>query len=184
MASTGVIAAHEFTHGFDNQGKNYDDTGRRLNWWTNATGQVFTDKSQCFVDQYGNFTVDGPGGKPLNVNGLLTLGDNIADNGGLKMSFRTWLDRFKSDSHGQKYKNFKLPRLEMYTPEQLFFISYGRLWCRKETPEVVQLKILEDVHAPAKWRVNGPIQNLPDFANVFKCKAGTPMNPVKRCDLW
>ncbi|KAF9337015.1 hypothetical protein BG006_006489, partial [Podila minutissima] len=184
MASTGLIAAHEFTHGFDSQGRKYDDTGRLLNWWTNATAQVFTDKSQCFVDQYGNFTVDGPGGKPLNVNGLLTLGDNIADNGGLKMAFRTWLDRFKSDPHGQKYKNFKLPRLEMYTLEQLFFISYGRLWCRKETPESVQLKILGDAHAPAKWRVNGPVQNLPDFANVFKCKAGTPMNPVKRCDLW
>ncbi|KAF9327670.1 Endothelin-converting enzyme 2 [Podila minutissima] len=184
MGIMGVIAAHEFTHGFDSQGRNYDETGRLRNWWTNSTEQVFAEKGQCFVNQYGNFTVDGPGGKPLNVNGLLTLNENIADNGGLKLSFRMWLDRFKSDPSSGKYKNFKLPGLEKYTPEQLFFISYGRLWCQKETPESVQLNILGDTHAPAKWRINGPAQNLPDFANVFKCKAGTPMNPAKRCDLW
>ncbi|KAG0332253.1 hypothetical protein BG005_005537, partial [Podila minutissima] len=84
MGIMGVIAAHEFTHGFDSDGRNYDDTGRLRNWWTNATEQVFAKKGQCFVDQYGNFTVDGPGGKPLNVNGPLTLNENIADNGGLK----------------------------------------------------------------------------------------------------
>ncbi|KAG0091768.1 hypothetical protein BGZ93_004632 [Podila epicladia] len=184
MGIMGFIAAHEFTHGFDSQGRNYDETGRLRNWWTNATEQVFNEKGQCFVDQYGNFTVDGPGGKPLNVNGLLTLNENIADNGGLKLSFSTWQNRLKSDPNSGKYKNFKLPGLEMYTLEQLFFISYGRLWCQKETPDVSQLIILGDSHSPAKWRINGPVQNLPDFANVFKCKAGTPMNPAKRCDLW
>lgn len=83
-----------------------------------------------------------------------------------------------------RYKNFRLPGLEKYTPEQLFFISFGRLWCQKETPELSQQTILGDTHAPPKWRINGPVQNLPDFADVFKCKAGTPMSPAKRCDLW
>ncbi|KAG0340596.1 hypothetical protein BG000_011638 [Podila horticola] len=184
MGIMGSIAAHEFTHGFDNQGRSYDELGRLRNWWTNATEKIFAEKGQCFVDQYGNFTVEGPGGKPLNVNGLLTLNENIADNGGLKQSFRTWQNRFKSDPNGKKYKNFRLSGLEKYTPEQLFFISFGRLWCQKETPELSQQTILGDTHAPPKWRINGPVQNLPDFADVFKCKAGTPMNPAKRCDLW
>ncbi|KAG0021087.1 hypothetical protein BGZ81_009102 [Podila clonocystis] len=184
MGIMGSIAAHEFTHGFDSQGRSYDELGRLRNWWTNTTEKVFSEKGQCFVNQYGNFTVEGPGGKPLNLNGLLTLNENIADNGGLKRSFRTWQDRFKSDPNGQKYRNSKLPGLETYTPEQLFFISFGRLWCQKETPELLQQTVLGDTHAPPEWRINGPVQNLPDFADVFKCKAGTPMNPVKRCDLW
>ncbi|KAF9082327.1 hypothetical protein BGX23_012578 [Mortierella sp. AD031] len=180
----GVVAGHEITHGFDNMGHHYDSVGRIHNWWTNATEQAFNEKAQCFVEQYGNFTVKGPDGKDYNVNGQLTLGENIADNGGLKQAFRAWQFRHKSDVAGKKYKNFRLPGLENYTPEQLFFISYGRLWCNKQRPEAAVQQIRGDSHSPAKWRINGAVQNSPEFAQAFKCKTDTPMNPTKKCELW
>jgi hypothetical protein len=83
-----------------------------------------------------------------------------------------------------RYKNFRLPGLDKYTPEQLFFISYGRLWCSKVRPEAEIQLLQTDTHSPAKWRINAPVMNLPEFSEVFKCKAGKSMNPVKKCELW
>ncbi|KAG0205694.1 hypothetical protein BGX33_007787 [Mortierella sp. NVP41] len=185
----GVVAAHEITHGFDSRGHHFDSIGRIHNtatnkWWTNATEQTFNEKAQCFVEQYGNFTVKGPDGKDYNVNGQLTLSENIADNGGIKQAFRAWQSRHKSDLQGKKYKNFRLPGLEKYTPEQLFFVSYGRLWCEKLRPEAAIQQIRGDAHAPSKWRINGAIQNSPEFAKAFKCAPNAPMNPTKKCELW
>ncbi|KAG0284111.1 hypothetical protein BGZ96_011524 [Linnemannia gamsii] len=172
------------THGFDNMGHHYDPIGRIHNWWTNATEKAFNEKAQCFVDQYGNFTVKGPDGKDHHVNGQLTLGENIADNGGIKQSFRAWQSRLKSDPSGKKYKNFQLPGLERYSPSQMFFISYARLWCSKERPEYLMNLIRSDSHSPAQWRINGVAQNSPEFAQAFKCPVGAPMNPVKKCQVW
>ncbi|KAF8944802.1 hypothetical protein BGZ47_003696 [Haplosporangium gracile] len=180
----GVVAGHEVTHGFDNTGHHFDSIGLIHNWWTNATEKAFNEKAQCFVDQYGNFTVKGPDGKDHHVNGQLTLGENIADNGGVKQSFRAWQDRLQSDPTGKKYKNFILPGLEKYTPSQMFFISYARLWCSKERPEYLVNLIRSDPHPPAKWRINGVVQNSPEFADAFKCKVGSAMNPVKKCEVW
>ncbi|KAG0276183.1 hypothetical protein BGZ95_007864 [Linnemannia exigua] len=150
----GSITGHEITHAFDTSGSHFDSIGTLVNWWTNATLIAFNDKAQCFVDQYGNFTIKGPD------------------------------ERFKSDSSGKKYKNFKLPGLDKYTPEQLFFISYGRLWCNKERPELAVQMISTDTHSPTRWRVNGALMNLPEFSEVFQCKPGSTMNPTKRCSLW
>ncbi|KAF9120737.1 hypothetical protein BGW39_011129 [Mortierella sp. 14UC] len=180
----GYIAAHEITHGFDSMGSHFDSTGALANWWTNSTRTAFDEKAQCFVSQYDNFTIKGPDGAEHNVNGKLTLAENIADNGGLKRAFHTWQNRFKSDASGKKYKNFKLPGLDKYTPEQLLFISFGRMWCNKERPEFSVQMLSVDTHAPTRWRINGAAMNLPEFSEVFQCKPGSTMNPVKRCDLW
>ncbi|KAK5820687.1 hypothetical protein F5H01DRAFT_378077 [Linnemannia elongata] len=182
--SMGVVGGHEIGHAFDNNGRHYDSIGRLANWWTNATSQAFEDKAQCFVNQYGNFTIKGPQGEDHNLDGELTLGENLADNGGIKMAFRIWQSRLKSDPNGNKYKNFKLPGLEKYTPEQLFFISYGRLWCTMMTPDALVDYIGSNPHSPGKWRIIGAAQNSPDFAKAFKCKAGEPMNPVNKCEVW
>ncbi|KAG0057100.1 hypothetical protein BGZ83_001534 [Gryganskiella cystojenkinii] len=180
----GVVAGHEITHGFDNKGHLFDSEGRMIDWWTNTTSRAFDEKARCFVEQYGNFTISGPDGKVYHVNGQLTLGENIADNGGLKQSFNSWQTRYKADKTGKKYMNMKLPGLENFSPEQLFFISYGRLWCSKQRPESLIQQVITDPHSPARWRINGAVQNSVQFSTVFKCKANTPMNPSKKCDLW
>ncbi|KAG0260651.1 hypothetical protein BG011_001714 [Mortierella polycephala] len=180
----GVVVGHEYTHGFDNMGHQFDASGHFINWWTNATEKAFADKAKCFIEQYGNFTVKGPDGKDYNVNGELTLGENIADNGGLKQSFKAWQTQYKSDPSGRRFKNFRLPGLDNLTPEQLFFISYGRVWCKNQRPEAVIQQIRSDPHSPAKWRINGAVQNSVEFSQAFKCKANAPMNPTAKCDLW
>ncbi|GJJ74948.1 hypothetical protein EMPS_07306 [Entomortierella parvispora] len=178
----GMIAAHEVTHGFDNNGHLFDSEGRLADWWTNTTTAAFNERAQCFVDQYSNFTIKGADGKDYHVNGKLTLPENIADNGGLKQAFNTWQTRYKDDKGG--LKNQRLPGLEKYSPEQIFFISFARLWCSVQTPELFLLQILVDPHSPAKYRINGAIQNSVQFANAFNCPANAPMNPTKKCELW
>ncbi|KAF9191517.1 hypothetical protein BGZ51_007231 [Haplosporangium sp. Z 767] len=174
----GSVAGHEVGHAFDNNGGKYDASGRFSNWWTNSTLTAFNEKAQCFVDQYSKFTLPGPDGKTLHVDGQLTLGENIADNGGIKKSFEAWSARYQSDATGKTYNNHVLPGLEAYTPEQLFFIQFARLYCSKMTPELTQRIILGDPHTPAVFRVNGVVQNSEYFATAFKCQPGTPMNPA------
>ncbi|KAK3828382.1 MAG: hypothetical protein J3Q66DRAFT_434922 [Benniella sp.] len=181
--SIGVIAGHEITHGFDNEGRKWDGAGHYRNWWSNSSVEAFHDRANCFVDQYSKFTVPGPDGKEHAIDGQKTLGENIADNGGIKKAFESWLARYRSDPRSTKYNNKRLPGLEKYTPEQMFFIQYGRTWCSKSRPEAWE-KNLEDEHSPAKWRIIGVVQNSEYFAKAFQCKAGTPMNPVKKCNLW
>ncbi|KAF9557898.1 hypothetical protein EC968_007402 [Mortierella alpina] len=180
----GVVAGHEITHGFDNRGHLFDANGRMMNWWSDATEEAFATKASCFVKQYGAFTVRGSDGKDYHVNGQLTLGENIADNGGLKQSFKTWHARYKADEQGETYMNYRLPGLDDLTPEQLFFISYARPWCSKQRPQSAIRQMRTDPHSPAKWRINGAVQNSVEFAEAFKCKKGSPMNPVQKCDLW
>ncbi|KAF9302207.1 hypothetical protein BGZ74_005666 [Mortierella antarctica] len=180
----GVIAGHEITHGFDNQGHMFDSTGKMENWWTNSTEEAFNTRASCFVNQYGSFTIKDPLGKETHLNGHMTLGENIADNGGLKKAFETWQARYQSDPSGKTIKNPRLPGLEALTPEQLFFVSYARLWCSKARPESLLQQVMTDPHSPAEWRVKGAVQNSEYFARAFKCKKGAPMNPVKKCDVW
>lgn len=135
------------------------------------------------MDQYSKFTVKGPNGKNYAVDGLKTLGENIADNGGLKKSYESWWARYQSDPTSQTYNNHRLPGLDNYTPEQLFFIQFARLWCANERPQYA-VSLLEGPHSPKKWRINGVAQNSEHFAKAFQCKPGTPMNPIKKCEVW
>ncbi|KAI8638269.1 hypothetical protein BD408DRAFT_423262 [Parasitella parasitica] len=180
----GVVVGHELTHGFDNMGRHFDAEGRLVQWWTNETSAQFDKKADCFVKQYSNFTMIDDHGEAIHVNGKFTLGENLADNGGLGESFIAWKQRYDSDKESKRYNNVRLPGLDGLSPEQLFFVNFGRIWCNKVTPAQAKKGVLTDEHSPAKWRVNGAVQNSKYFADVFKCPSGSPMNPVAKCELW
>ncbi|KAI8363336.1 hypothetical protein B0O80DRAFT_378847 [Mortierella sp. GBAus27b] len=184
FAGIGSIAGHELGHAFDNSGRRYDETGAVRDWWTESSVEAFDAKTLCFIEQYNEFTIQGPGNVDHYVNGWGTLGENIADNGGLKMAFEAWQQRHRSDLTGKRHNNAKLRGLESYTLEQLFFIQYARAFCGNATPEEEERKLKDDNHSPRKWRINGVVQNSNQFAQAFKCQSGTPMNPLKKCSLW
>ncbi|KXS20101.1 zincin [Gonapodya prolifera JEL478] len=168
----GAVVGHELTHAFDNNGRQFDKDGKLRDWWTNSTSQNFVEKAQCFVNQYSNFTVTGPTGKIYNVNGDLTLGENLADVGGLNRAYEAWKADTSSD-------NSALPGLESYTPEQLFFLNYAQVWCGAVRPAAQVQRLLTDPHSPNNYRVLGAIQDTPAFKDAFGCKAPSPV-----CALW
>ncbi|KAF9980091.1 Endothelin-converting enzyme 2 [Mortierella antarctica] len=181
FAGIGQVAAHELGHAFDNSGRSYDETGALRDWWEPSSVEAFDNKTMCFIEQYGKYTIKGPDGKKSNVNGWTTLGENIADNGGIKLAFEAWRQRYRS---GKRYNNARLPGLERYTPEQLFFIQFARSFCGNMSPDESVRMLTEDSHSPREYRINGVVQNSAYFAQAFKCKSGTPMNPVNKCILW
>jgi len=184
----GVVVGHELTHGFDDNGRQYDPTGKLRQWWTDETVEAFKVKAQCYIDQYSNFTVKGPKGEEVHVNGKLTLGENLADNGGLREAFSAWKKRFDEDAtlpdSEKKWNNVILPGLQHLSREKLFYVNFGRVWCGKATPAKAVLGVRTDPHSPPAWRAMGAVQNSDHFAETFQCKKGTKMNPVKKCDLW
>lgn len=169
----GSVAGHELSHAFDSTGRHYDQNGNYTDWWTNATVKAFEERAQCFVDQYSNFTVPGPDNKPLHVNGRLTLGENIADAGGLSASFKAWEER------ASQKPNPGLPGLDHFTQSQLFFVSYSNWWCGKSRPDTAINRIYLDPHAPKWARILGTMANSREFKESFKCKAKEPT-----CELW
>ncbi|KAI8330426.1 hypothetical protein BC941DRAFT_485542 [Chlamydoabsidia padenii] len=173
LGGIGVVIGHELTHGFDNSGRLYDGDGFLTQWWSDATKEQFNEKAQCFIDQYNGFSIDGPDGKKHHINGKMTLGENLADNGGISLAYQVL----------SKSPQLRLPGIDM-SPEALFFINFGRVWCEKDRPERAVQKILGDVHSPARVRVNAAVQNMPEFAKTFNCPAGSPMNPTRKCKLW
>jgi len=178
----GVIMGHELTHAFDNDGKEFDKNGKLSNWWTNSATEEFNKLTQCFVEQYGNYTVDGTDGKKINVNGKLTLGENLADNGGLACGY----DAYKRSLSKNKNKNNnqRLPGLTKYSQDQLFYISFGQAWCGKLRPELAVTQSLTDEHSINNIRVIGALSNSKEFAKAFKCKPNSPMNPEKKCSMY
>ncbi|PAA60415.1 hypothetical protein BOX15_Mlig022609g1, partial [Macrostomum lignano] len=171
----GAVIGHEVTHGFDDDGKNFDRNGNQRQWWSNRTAQSFKEAAACIAKQYEDFVVDGD----VRVPGQLVLGESIADNGGLKSAYRAYKDR------ANLLPEPLLPNLnERFTKEQLLFIAYSQTWCELETKESVRQSAKVDPHPPGKMRVWGPISNNHDFGGVFKCPAGARMNPVKKCTVW
>jgi predicted metalloendopeptidase len=175
----------ELSHGFDDQGRLYDGTGKLINWWQPATSQQFETRATCLVNQYSSYQVL-PG---VYVNGNLTLGENIADNGGVKTAFRA----FENHLHPGGLLAAEERRQVLAAPskmmpelsnEQLFFLSYGQVWCTKATDDFLRLRVKTDVHSPAPFRVLGPLQNSDEFAAAFQCPVGSPMNPTNKCQLW
>ncbi|KAF7729759.1 hypothetical protein EC973_003837 [Apophysomyces ossiformis] len=176
----GTVMGHELTHGFDNNGRQFDGDGRLIEWWTNETAAAFDKYAQCFVKQYSNFTIEDSQGKIVHINGKMTLGENLADNGGLGEAYLAWKQRYNS----RRYNNALLPGLERFTPDQMFFINFGRIWCRKFTQEQQLRNVLTDEHSPSQFRIIGALQNSKQFAEAFKCPLGSRMNPVHKCQLW
>ncbi|KAI8357779.1 hypothetical protein BD560DRAFT_196969 [Blakeslea trispora] len=180
----GSVLGHEMTHGYDSRGRRYDADGKLFQWWTEHTAKEYEVKADCFVKQYNNFTVTDEKGQPVNVNGKFTLAENLADNGGVKKAVEAWKSRYLKDPSSKQHNNMRLPGLNALSPEQLFFISFARTYCKNITPAQAKKKVLTDNHAPYKWRINAPLQNSFEFAEAFRCPAGSPMNPVKKCSLW
>ena len=169
----GGVIGHELTHGFDDEGRKFDAKGNLDDWWTPQDGKEFEERSACLVREYDGFiAVDD-----VHVQGKLTLGENVADLGGIKLAFIAFLQH-EHDAHQQQQP------IDGFTPEQRFFISHGQGWCRNASPESLRLQAQTDPHSPAKYRVNGVVQNLPEFQKAFSCKTGAPMAPEKRCEVW
>ncbi|CAH2060687.1 unnamed protein product, partial [Iphiclides podalirius] len=169
----GVVMGHELTHAFDDQGREYDRFGNLNQWWNNATIARFKTRAKCIQKQYSHYTMDG-----MNLNGKQTLGENIADNGGLKASFHAYLDYSRSAK-----VNYTLPGVN-YNHRQLFFISFAQVWCSAMTKESTKMQIEKDDHTVAKYRVIGPISNLREFAEEFHCPVDSNMNPKHKCEVW
>jgi predicted metalloendopeptidase len=172
FGATGAVMGHELTHGFDDEGSQFDSTGNLRNWWSEATGKLFKEQTKCVASQYGGYEAL-PG---VKLNGELTLGENIADIGGLKIAFNAFREAQKAAAE----------RLvaEGYTEEQLFFLAYGQSWCQKERPEFLDLIAKTNPHSPPRFRVNGVVADVPPFADAFSCKEGAPMRPAKVCAVW
>ncbi|HEY3025889.1 MAG TPA: M13 family metallopeptidase [Pyrinomonadaceae bacterium] len=169
----GSVIGHEMTHGFDDQGAKYGATGNLANWWSEADLKNFKERAKCVIDQFSAFEVE----KGLNVNGNLVVGESIADLGGLVIAYAAY----------QKAMEGK-PRvvIDGFTPEQRFFLGYARGWATSVRPELARQLVVIDPHPLPKFRTNGPLSNMPQFAAAFQCKAGDPMvRPEKeRCVIW
>jgi len=176
-AGIGVAMGHEITHGFDDQGAQKDGQGNLVNWWPKETKQNYLEKAQCIIDQYGNYSVTVDGEK-INLNGINTQGENIADNGGPKEAYRAY-NRMTA-KHGPEPRLPGLP----HTPRQMFWLAGAQIYCSIQTSETEKIRILRDQHSPEQFRVNGAYSNLPEFAADWNCPAGSPMNPAKRCTVW
>ena len=170
----GAIVGHELTHGFDDEGSQFDGYGNLSGWWSADDRKKFDDMTDCEVNEYSNFTaVDD-----LKVNGKLTLGENTADNGGLRLAYIAFL----ADA---KRKGIDLDaKQDGYTPVQQFFLAFGQNWCQNIRPQRIRLQVQTDPHSPTEFRVNGVVQNLPEFGQAFGCKMGQPMMPANACHVW
>ena len=169
FGALGGVLGHEMTHGFDDQGRQYDGNGTLRNWWTPAVEESFAKRAACIVGQFDAFT-------PLpgeHVDGTLTLGENIADLGGLSVAFDALFDG-----------NDDEPASDGFSAKQVFFLSYAQTRCENVRPDLVSQRLLTDPHSPGEDRVNGPLSNLPAFSKAFACPAGAPMVRAEACEIW
>ncbi|XP_078665100.1 neprilysin-like [Branchiostoma floridae x Branchiostoma belcheri] len=174
----GAVIGHEITHGFDDSGRQFDKNGNLEQWWNQDITDSFKEKAQCMIDQYSNYVDPETGDLKLNVSGRLTAGENIADNGGLKQTFRGY--KKWAAANGPEPM---LPGLSL-TPEQLLFVNFGQTWCAKANQQTAQRLLFTDNHSPGRFRVIGSLSNSRDFAEVFSCPPGSPMNPRLKCTVW
>jgi membrane metallo-endopeptidase-like protein 1 len=171
----GFVIGHEITHGFDDQGRQFDKEGNLVDWWAPSTKEKYLEKASCIINQYGNYKVDEVN---ATLNGINTQGENIADNGGIKEAYYAYLDWTKRNGQEQR-----LPDLD-WSPRQMFWISAANTWCSTYRPEALKLRITTGFHSPGEFRILGPLSNMPEFAEDFNCPIGSKMNPEKKCAVW
>lgn len=171
FGNTGATIGHELTHAFDDEGRQFDAKGNLRDWWTKKDADEFTKRTSCIVDQYSGYTVVDD----VKINGKLTLGEDVADFGGTILAYVAW----KTTTANQK-----LQPVDGFTPDQRFFIGYAQWACNNSRPEILRLRALTDPHSPARYRVNGVVANMPEFAQAFSCKPGQPMVREKPCNVW
>jgi endothelin-converting enzyme/putative endopeptidase len=166
----GAVVGHELTHGFDDQGRKFDEKGNLRNWWTEADAKAYEERASCIADQYSEYVVAGD----TNLNGRLTLGENTADNGGVRLALMAYLAGPGATA----------PVADGFSPEQRFFIGFAQIWCENRRPEFERLRAATDPHSSGKYRVNGTVSNMPEFQKAFGCEAGTPMVRRNQCRVW
>ena len=170
FGAIGMVMGHELTHGFDDEGRQFDAKGNLTDWWTPACSKGFDERAECVVAQYNDFVpIDD-----LHVNGKLTLGENLADLGGINLAYQAMM----SDAEASKTGSAG------FTPQQTFFYAYAQSWCTNQRPEMQRLRVKTDPHSPPKFRVNGPLTNMPAFREAFACKAGDAMIRENACRVW
>ena len=167
----GAVIGHELTHGFDDQGRKFDPAGNLRDWWTAEDATEFEKRATCIADEYAGFTAIDD----LKLNGRLTLGENTADNGGMRIAHVALTNTIAG-------KN--VPKIDGYTPEQRFFLGQAQVWCQNATPEDLRRRVVVDPHSPGRWRVIGPDQNMPEFEKAWGCKPGQKMVSAKACRVW
>jgi len=167
-----AVVGHELSHGFDDQGRQFDAQGNLREWWTAADGKAFVERAACFDKQYSSYTAVGD----VKLNGKLTMGENVADNGGLRLAWMALMERLKTKPLGQA---------DGFSPQQRFFIGWAQMWCENKSPEIARLHAQTNPHSPGEYRTNGVVVNMPEFAQAFSCSAAAKMvakEPV--CRVW
>jgi endothelin-converting enzyme/putative endopeptidase len=172
FGAIGMVVGHELTHGFDDEGRQFDADGNLRDWWTAPVSGEFDRRASCVEKQYDAYVpVDDQ-----HIKGKLTLGENIADLGGLKLSYAAFQRAEKEHP--------ATPTLAGFSPDQQFFLGFAQAWCSNYRPEALRLLVATNPHSPPKFRVDGPLSNLPSFASAFQCKEGAPMVRAQRCEIW
>lgn len=173
FGGVGAVIGHELTHGFDDQGRQFDADGNLRDWWTKQDEEEFKKRVDCIANEYSNFSpVEG-----VHLNGRLTLGENGADNAGIRLAYMALLGGIDNGTVSKE-------KLDGYTPEQRFFLGYAQIWCQNQRPESLRMRARTDPHSPGQFRVNGVVENSPEFAHAFGCSAGQPMVAANGCRVW
>ncbi|HWB86175.1 MAG TPA: M13 family metallopeptidase [Bryobacteraceae bacterium] len=167
----GMVIGHELTHAFDDEGRQFDAKGNLRDWWTPEDAKAFEQRAACVADEYSKFEVE-PG---VHVNGKLTLGENTADNGGVRIALMALMDTLAGKPQ---------PKIDGFTPQQRLFLAFGQVWCQNARQQALRLQVQTDPHAPAQFRVNGVVQNMPEFQKAFSCTAKQPMVSSNACRVW
>jgi putative endopeptidase len=175
----GVVIGHEMTHGFDDQGAKFDLNGNLHNWFSEADLKQFNDRTKCIADEYSGFEV-APG---QNLNGRLTLGENTADNGGLRIAFRA-LEETLAKGGAAAEPGYVDGKRDGYTPEQRYFLGFAQIWCENVREANARVMAKTDPHSAGEWRIKGAVQNFDEFGKAFSCKVGQPMMPANACRVW
>jgi putative endopeptidase len=162
------------THGFDDQGSKYDGQGNVRPWWTDSDRAAFQKRLDCEIDEYGSFQPI-PG---VNLDGKLTLGENTADNGGIRIAWQALLATLAKQGKGIDSK------IDGYTEAQRYFISFAQVWCENRTEQVSRIAAKTDPHSPGMFRTNGTVRNFDEFGKAFGCHTGQAMMPENACRVW
>jgi predicted metalloendopeptidase len=176
FGGVGVVIGHELTHGFDDEGRQFDADGNLRDWWEKQDSERFDKLAGCFVNEYGSFSPV----KGVELNGKLTLGENTADNGGLHLAYYALMNQLAKDAVAPSH------RVDGYTETQQFFLGFAQVWCGNTREEASRLRAKVDPHSPGKYRVLGTVQNFPAFSQAFGCKEGDAMyaDPSRACRVW
>ena len=176
----GVVIGHEMTHGFDDEGSKYDGNGNLREWQTAEDRKAFTERTDCVANEYSGFEAAAAKGETpaQKLNGKLTLGENTADNGGLRIAYMALLDTLAAEGKSINDK------IDGYTEAQRYFLGFAQVWCQNQTEQSARQATLTDPHSPGRWRVNGTVQNFDQFGKAFDCAQGRPMAPMNSCRVW